>query len=200
MENYYFLENAKQLYDSLKYFSMNNNVLTLRYSGEFQIILEHINLASINPNLYLLSPIEIFQVIYMLELLYKQTLNENETKFIEDYTNKYLKLSTDALNTETSNTSRLWCLSIPIYTSYNPEFINLPGSILIQNLLNKQAQDINSGKNLQPKLVLVKDDLPNLEDDEAMKNFAQAGFTTIVLIATTITLTVLYIIYFMSQT
>ncbi len=199
MDNKYFLDNLKNTYESLRFFNVEDGFLVLNYNGTFKFKLEHIILSNLNPNLFLITPTEIFQVIYVLELLFKNALTDSEIKFIESYTNKYLHLSTDALNNNEFDANRLWCLSIPIYTAYDDMFTQTPGSQIIQNGLNKQTADINSGKSLQPKLVLIKDDLPNLEDDDAMKNFAQAGFTTLILVATTITLTVLYIIYFVSQ-
>lgn len=198
MNNESFLQRAKAIYESLQYFSIIDNYLIFNYNGTFKIAFSNVSLANLNPNLYLIHPSEIFQILYVLELLYKENLTESESKFIENYTEKYLKISTKAINNESSNTNRLWCLSIPIYTSYDPNFINLPGAILIQNILKEQKEDINSGKSLQPKLVLIKDDIIPIEEDDAMKNFYQAGFTTLILITSTVIITVAYIVYFMN--
>lgn len=195
MDNYTFLENAKHTYESLAYFHITDNLLTLEFNGTFKIRLQNVSLSSLNPNLFLIHPTEIFQIIYVLELLYKDELTESEINFIESYTNKYLKLSNDALDTETTNTNRLWCLSIPIYTSYSPDFENKKASLLIKSLLNKQTEAIESGKSLHPKLVLMKDGT-NLEEEEIDSSFAQAGFTTLFLILGATIATVLYITYF----
>ncbi len=199
MDNKYFLENLRSTYESLKFFTIEDNFLILNYNGTFKIKLENVVLSNLNPNLFRLAPNEILQVIYVLELLFKANLSENEAKFVESYANKYANLSKEALSSDEFDENHLWCLSIPIYTAYDEAFINNLGSKIIQDTLNKQANAVNNGKSLQPKLVLAKDNLPSLEDDEAMKNFAQAGFATFILIASTIGLTILYIVYFINR-
>ena len=89
MSNQDFLINYQNRYESLKYFTINNNTLILKDNGVFMQDISHTNLARLNPNLFLLSPVEIYQIIYMLELLYKNNLSEYEINFANTYINNY---------------------------------------------------------------------------------------------------------------
>ena len=103
MNNDEALKILQKKYESLKYFKVNGSMLTLEYNGYFKIPLNHVNLASINPNLFYLNPLEILNAIYVLELLYYQELSVNEVNFITDFVNYYLKLKDMYIGSEKAN-------------------------------------------------------------------------------------------------
>ena len=104
MENKVFLEQMKLYYDSLKYFSIEDSFLVLKLNTIFKIPLRHINLSTLDQNIFLLSPAEIFQLIYVSELLYKEKLIDSEIEFITNtrqqesliYTKKALEQALEA--------------------------------------------------------------------------------------------------------
>ena len=85
MNNEMFLKQYQNLYESLRYFSIKENVLILNHEGTYTLPLINVSLANINPNLFILKPNEIFHVIRALELLYKQELTENDMIFLKNY-------------------------------------------------------------------------------------------------------------------
>lgn len=199
MDNKIFLNQMKNYYDSLKYFDIQNNYLILHLNKLFTIPLLHTYLSQLNQSVFLLNPSEIFQIIYILELLYKNELTENEKDFIINYVKKYLSLSESTLTGNEMDLNRLWCLEMPINNAYKEEFSQMPTSKLIISTIDKYNEEINSGLGKTPKLVLVKGDNPNFDIEEEIddvKNFEKAGFTTLLLILTSIVSTCLYIAYF----
>ena len=66
MNNELFLKQMKNNYDSLKNFEIINDRLILKLESIFMINLISTKLYTLNPNLFLLEPKEIFQIIYML--------------------------------------------------------------------------------------------------------------------------------------
>ena len=199
MENKIFLEQMKNYFDSLKYFDIQDNFLILHTDKIYRIPIFHTYLSQLEQNIFLLHPIEIIQIIYLLELFYKTTLSEIEKDFIKNYTNKYLSLSENSTNGNDINQNRLWCLELPINNAYKEEFSEYPCSKLIISLIDKHLEEINSGLGKSPKLVLIKNDNPNFlieEEYDELKTFEKAGFTTILLILSSIISTCLYIAYF----
>ncbi len=197
MNNKEYLEMAKNRYGSLKYFTIEGNVLFL---NNFKIPLINVQLSSLNPSLFELNPTEIFQIIYMLELLYKPVINEEEKKFIFNYVTAYLKLNDAALEGQNVNNNELWCLSIPIYKSYDSELIQNGGSMAIQEQMNNHNNEIETGRGNHMALVLTNPNLPNgsypLNTNDSIEDLTRAGFTTIILIAGAVALTCLYIAFF----
>lgn len=198
MENVLFLKQLQNSYDSLKYFSITNNRLILHLDKDYIIPLIHTKLINLNPNLFLLTPQDIFHIIYMLELLYKTNLNDSEIKFIENYTNKYLKMNDLAIENNQIDKNMVWCFSIPIYSSYDPIYIENPCSKIIQKLLNNHTEEIENSKGLHPKLILSNTNFQIAEDDN-LANFEKAGFTTLFLITGAVVATCIYIIYFIAK-
>ena len=105
------------------------------------------------------------------------------------------------LENQTIDENEVNCLSIPIYTSYDPKYIDKPASIIINELLNNHSQEIESGKSNVQTLALRPNNIPNTiirEDfeDSPLNDFGKAGFTTIILIVGAVVLTSLYIAFF----
>ena len=196
MENDIFLKQLQNSYESLKYFSILDNSLILHLDKEYKIYLNHINLKDLNPNLFLLKPQEILHILYMLELLYQTNLKESEISFIESYTNKYLSLNDQALEQNEADNNLVWCFSIPIYTSYDPTFINSEASTLIRKIINNHSIEIENSKGNHPKLVLTNPQFEIIKEEDNIGSIEKAGFAAIFLIAGAITATCLYIIYF----
>lgn len=195
MENEIFLKQMQNYYESLKFFSISDGKLILHSDIDYKIHLDYTNLSSLNPNLFLLSPIDIFHIIYMLELLHNQNLKENEIAFIQSYANKYLKLNDLAIENNGVDGNLVWCFSIPIYSSYDPEFLNNPCSSIIQKIINSHSENLENGRDNHPRLVLTNPKF-QVNEDQNVEKFEKAGFTTLFLIAGAITITCLYIIYF----
>ena len=190
MSNEVILKNLQNIYNNLKYFKIENNILILNYQNIYSTPLNYLNLNNINPDIYLINPLEIFQVITLLELLYHPTLNDNEKNFINDYMHKYLLLNEDILNNNSDDIFRFNILNIPIYTCYDEIFINNEASILIQNLINNYQNSSLSNKG--SKLALINPLYGHFSNDDDYNN----GFIGIILIFITCILTVLYITYF----
>ena len=199
MDNKIFLEQMKLYYDSLKYFEIQDNYLILKLNKTFKIPLKHINLSYLDQNIFNLSPAEIFQFIYVSELLYKENLEEHEIEFIISYTKRYLELSDTIKNNEDTNSIKVWCLEMPINSAYKEEFIEMPASKIIIAEIDKHSEEMNSGLGKNPILKLVKGENPNFEIEEPIdqvRNFEKAGFTTLFLITSAVAATCMYIAYF----
>jgi len=199
MDNKIFLEELKNTYESLRYFNIIDNYLILKLDKEYKTPIIHTNLKNLNINLFLLHPTEIFQIIYMLELLYKNALSDFEINFIKDYTKKYLLIEDNNKSENNNiNLNRLWCLGLPINLAYDIEFINMPCAKCIIAELNNHTNEIESGRGNYPTLTLKKGENPNFEIEEQndMYNLEKAGFTTLFLITSTIVATLVYIAYF----
>ncbi len=200
MNNELFLKNYKDIYNSLNYFTYQDNFLIFHINEGIKIPLTHVNLVDYaNSTLYYLSPNEIFQVIYMLEILYLSNLTEGKINYIKDYTKKYLDLYDKVSNNETDDELRYEAISIPINLSYNDEFNNMSASMIIKEMINNHLENTEKSRGNGKALVLSKHDNPNFEmvyEENPIETVTKAGFTTIILIATTITLTCLYLAYF----
>ena len=200
MNNEEYLKKFQSIFPNLQFFRIENNTLILEYDGFFKMPLIHINLSLLNPNLFYLSPKEIFQVIYILELLYKNTLTEQEQAFIISFMNMYLTLN-DYVKSHNKEEKEmhLSALGIPVLISYEEGFINNPASKIIQVMINNHDNEILSGKNKQPRLVRTNETMANfipMEEDLNFIDYGKAGFTTLILIGGAIISTVLYITSF----
>jgi len=200
MDNQTFINQMKYTYESLSYFSIEENNLVLNYEGLHSIPLQYISLATLNQHLYLLNPKEIFNIIYMLELLFKKSLTENEINFINNYTKRYLTMNDLALSNQAIDQILLWGLSIPIYTSYDSNTIITPAKEIIHNTINNHDDQLlndSSSNTRGPKLTLTKLGAVNyVNDEEPLKYFGQAGYATLLLIISTVATTCLYIFNF----
>jgi len=204
MENEKFLKEVQNMYDSLNHFELNNNILILKDKEQtYSITLNNIELTNLNPSIYLLKPIEIFHTLYMLEILPKTEITENEINFINSYVSKYLEWNDKALELNNNGiqneeldslNNALNGLKIPIYLAYDPKHETKPAALLIQDIINNHMQEIEQGRGKQLKLVRMNtNDIP---EDEIGFDIAQAGFSTLILIASAITATCMYIAYF----
>ncbi len=200
MNNEEYLKKFQSIFPNLQFFRIENNTLILEYDGFFKMPLIHVNLSLLNPNLFYLSPKEIFQVIYILELLYKNNLSEQEQAFIISFMNMYLTLN-DFVKSHNKEEEEmhLSSLGIPVLISYEEGFINNPASKIIQVMINNHDNEILSGKNKQPRLVRTNETMANfmpVEEDLNFIDYGKAGFTTLILIGGAIISTVLYITSF----
>ena len=199
MNNSVFLNQIKPHYESLKYFEIKNNYLILYTNKTFILPLIHTNLSTINKDVFLASPSEIFHFLQMYELLYKTELNDSEKEYIKSFTNKYLYLKNNNNNGNEINNITLWCLELLISTSFNESFINNPASQEIINIIDDFNQKLESGLGTGMKLVLTKNGNQNFDIEEEydnIKNFEKAGFTTIFIIVFTIIITCIFIAIF----
>ena len=197
MDNELFLQKYRDIYESLQAFSIQDNTLILNYNGVFMMNISHIKLSSLNTNLFLLSPTEIYQVLYMLELLYNDQVTNYEINFVTSYVNNYLNLN-DSLLSNGENTKDLEqktnILGIPIYTSYDEGFNDKPVSNLVKDLLNKHMNDLENGQSKGQRLVRINPNVITEETDfDYLKN---AGFTALALILLGVITTTAYIFYF----
>lgn len=204
MNNEDFLKTYQNKYESLRYFTISNNRLILNYNKPSMIPLLYFKFSSLNQNLYdrifSLNPNQIFPIIYMFELLYKPTeLTPYEEKYIEDYVNSYNELGNAILsNSDESNSNLRDCLGIPIDFSYNSYFTNTYCSQKIHSLIESNIEKSQSG--LGPKLVLSNANFGKFREEDNLlddvSNLGKAGFTTLILISTSIIATCLYIAFF----
>lgn len=193
MSNEMFLKQSQNIYESLRYFSIENNLLSLHtVNGPRVLALSNVSLASINQNLFLLKPIEIFHTLRTLELLYSKELTSNDIEFLKSYVANYLTLNDKALEGIEDNYNELNGFKIPIYLSYDPNFINNPASTIIQSIINNHSDEIENSKGKHPKLVLVNSNYKGEEENDDLF-LSQAGFSTLILIALTVATTCLYI-------
>ena len=190
-----FLKNNTEYSNSLRYFSIEGNKLILNLDKEYHINLVHTKLQQLNTNIFLLNPKEILHIIYMIELLHQQEVSEKETQFIESYTNNYLKYHDLAVDGENVDQNTLFCLNIPIYYAYDPNLINNAGSIIVRNIINNHTEAYESTHGKHPKLVLTTTISTPVEEDY-LKEFEKAGFTTLLLIAGAVVGSCIYIINF----
>lgn len=197
MDNESFFKNLRLSYDSLNYFVINNNTLYYKNNDKiYSLPLTNINLSNLNPNIYLLSPNNIFRILYTLEILRKDEITDNETNYIVQYVNSYLKAEKERIENNSNNENELMCLSIPIYSSYDPELINKPASKIIQEQLNNYTDEMESGKSHGQKLVLTNPNFPVTHDETDITDLGKAGYTVTMLIVITVILTSLYIAFF----
>ena len=198
MDNEIIFRNLQNSYDSLKYFTIRNNILYFKDNDKlYSLPLQIVNISKLNPNLFLIKPRDIYRVIYLLETINKKEITEYDSEFIKQFTNKYLKLESDGLESSDINENEIMCLGIPIYTSYDPMFMNNPGSKLIQDILNNHTEQIENGKSHGQKLVLTNPMFPKTEDEpNDLIEFGKAGFTATFLIILTVIITSIYITLF----
>ncbi len=199
MNNELFISQNKTIYPSLANFSIVNNKLILNLDKTYIIPLTHINLSTINSNIFLLNPIELFQSLYILELLYKNELNNSEITFINNYVKKYLNLNDLILTNQSDENIRVNSLGIPIYTAYNDYFINSPCANEIKNTINSHTEDIEKGGKGM-RLVLSNPNFKGeFEEENSLPYIERAGFTTLFIIFGTSILTIIYIIFFIAK-
>lgn len=206
MSNEAFLNQMQNMYDSLQSFSIENNILFYKEnpnSNPFSITINNIYLPNLNPSLFLLKPTEIFHTLFMIELLPKTELTQYEINFINSYVNKYLAWNDKALelnngdvqNEELNNLNvALNGFKIPIYLAYDPQYENSATGLLIQEIMNNHMQEMEQGKGNQLKLVRINQNV--IPEENNNFELAQAGFSTLILIASAVAATCMYIAYF----
>lgn len=199
MDNKTYFNQIKPFYNSLKFFDIKDNYLILNSKQTFILPLIHTNLSQFNKDIFLASPGEIFHILQINELLYKEQLSENEKKYIIDFTQKYLDLKKQNNEENNINTITLWCLEIIISKAFQEEFVNNPASKEITMLIDNNTKDFENGRNTGVKLVLSKGNNQNfeiIEDFDSVKTFEKAGFTTLFLVIITVILTCIFITFF----
>lgn len=199
MDNKSFLEKNKNKFPNLKYFYINNNSLVLNAQTPYFIPLNYINLSKLPTTIYYLNPIIIYKILYMFEFLHKPNISEKEKKFIEDYTANYFEMNKKAIENNEVNNMELYGFGLPINFSYDEQFKNNPASIIIKNFIDNKENDIENGRESIQKLILSKGQNANFDIEEefdSIKSFEKAGFTSLLLITSSIISTILYIAYF----
>lgn len=199
MNNVDFIFEYQNMYESLKYFSIQNNKLILHTIEEFTIPFTNVILSNLNPSIFLLKPEEILHILYALELLPKENLSESEIEFIKGYTERYLKLNDRALQESDIDQNLIYSLGIPIYLASDPIYENYPSCNIIQNALNLHNEELENGRGKQKRLVLELNSNPNFIQEipeDNLHNFEKAGFATLFLISSAVIATCSYIIYF----
>ena len=199
MSNEIYFNLIKGNYESLNLFYIKDNTLFFQDGSTYMLPLDHITLSNINTNLFLLRPRDIYRVLYLLELLPKREITENDKIFINEYVQKYLSLEEKKLSNESIEDHRVDCLGMPIYFSDDPSLENTPASIEIHNILQKHTEEISGGKSKGPKLVLTNPNFIIEEDENSLIDYGKAGFTTILLIAGTVVATCIYIALFIAK-
>ena len=203
MNNDVVFKSLQQSYDSLRVFDVINNILYFNYNGAtYQLPLNIVSFSSLNPDIFLLKPEDIYRIIYLLELLPKDNLTPSDEEFITQYTEKYLKLEQGRIeereNDKGLDDKDILCLSIPINVAYDPRFVDKRASKIIDEILYRHTEEIESGNFKGQKLVRINPNVPrecSLGDE--VSDFGKAGFTTILIILSSVLFTGLYIAYFM---
>ncbi len=198
MDNESFFNTIKSKYESLQNFSVKENKLYLNDNGSLYIIPLTISLERQNPIIFWLKPRDIHRVIYMIELLNKQEITENDTVFINQYVNKYLDLEKKKLANMEVDEIEVFSLGIPIYLSDDPTLENNVASKQIRDIINNHLKEDEGGRTNTPRLVLTHPNFHpvNEDDDDLLANIEKAGFTTIAIILIGIVATCLYIAFF----
>lgn len=205
MTNEEYLSLMKKQYDSLANFYIKNNILFLKTpSMTYQLPLS-IPLNAIHPNVFNTNEINIINILYIYQLLYKPNLTEIEINAVNSYTNNYLNLEQKKIAGETISDEDIFSLSIPIFTSYDESLVNSPAAVLIKQSFNKFNEAIEkangTGNNKQLTRTLKLADMPDTEQfleykefSDKIKTLQNAGFTTIFLIAFAVFSTLIIII------
>jgi len=199
MDNKTFLEQNKNKFLSLRFFDIQNDYLVLNTKTAYMLPLKYTKLSQLPLNIFNLHPVDIYKIIYMFEFLHKPEITEKEKSFIENYTKNYLEINHNTKENNNSDSNTIWGLGLPIHFAYNEEFINNPASNIIRTIIENKEIDIETGKEKVEKLVLIKGNNSNFDIPEKIDNiktFEKAGFTSILLIISSITATCLYIAYF----
>jgi len=191
MNNLEYLNKMKLYYNSLNKFNINNNILYFYSDKIYTLPLYNTILANLNPNLFLLNPNLIFQILYMNELAYKNELTEFDIEFIRNYIRMYFEFTN---NKNENNQNILYNLEIPINNAYLTN--TLTSQIIIEEI---DSLSHNGGLNNHPRLVLKKNDAPNYEEIEEeydYKNTKDNGFVSLMLIISFILISFTYISIF----
>ncbi len=201
MNNDIVFVNLQRSYDNLSAFSVKDNTLFFHFNGNiYQLPLNSVNLNLLDPSIFLLKPKDIYRVIYLLELLPKDNLTPSDEEFVVQYTEKYLRLEQERVeHTDNEGYSidekTVFGLSIPINAAYNPQFVLKKAAKIIDELLCKKAEEIESGNFKGHKLVRFNPSTPK-EIDFDEDGLQKTGFTTFIIIASTVILTGIYIAYY----
>ena len=198
MNNELFFNSIKDNYDNLKNFILKNNTLFFYDNEIYMIPLNHITLQNINPNLFLLNSKDIYRIIYMLELLPQKELNEQDKFFVTQYVKKYLELESNKLANESSLEHEIDCLGMPIYFSDDPSLTNTPCSMLIHSVIEDHLNNVKEGKDRGPRLILHNPNFIIPEENNDLEYLEKAGFTTILLIASTVIITCIFLAIMMT--
>ena len=192
MGNEIYFNKIKSQYDSLADMFIKNNVL---YYKNYTLPLS-VNLNSFNTALFLLSPENIINIIYIYQLLSKNDLTTIEIESLIKYAKMYFEIKN---NSEKANLQ--FGYSIPIFMAYEPEFENYKGSQILREEFTKLCdsyEKTDSAKNAQYVRVLKNNNIPAnseyddyLEFSEKINQLQNAGFTVIFLILFMVTITII---------
>lgn len=198
MSNEEYLLKLYNSYPNAHYFTLINHNFRLEINDKtWEIPLNDLKLEELNSNIFLLHPLETFKIIYMIVLIYKVNLTDSEQEFVKRYTQEYINVSDKYLSEGYEDINRSYCLSIPIYTAYNENVINLPASSLIQDILNNHSKEIESGQGKGYALTLKNPNGSYIPDENPINDYRQAGFITLALIVGAVAITIAYITTFM---
>lgn len=197
MDNSNYLNSLKSKYDSLYNIVIKENVL---YYDKYVLPLS-INLSMLNPDLFLLSPEEIINILYVLQLLYQPNINEMEKNTLIQFTRKYTEI-----NNQDYKDFNTFGYSIPIYFAYDENFVNSPGATIIREEHTRLCEYMdslnNGGKDKSLVRVRKNSNVTNsyeyneyLEFSENIDRMQNAGFVTIFIIFFGIILSILILAY-----
>lgn len=197
MDNNNYLNSLKSRYDSLTNMFIKENVL---YYDKYILPL-NINISMLNPDLFLLTPEEIINVLYVLQLLYQPTINEMEKNSLIQFTKKYTEL-----NSQNNKDFNNFGYSIPIFFAYDENFTNSPAATIIREehtRLCEYMDSLNTGgkdKNLvrvrkNPNVTNSYEYNEYIEFSENIDRMQNAGFVTLFVIFFGIVLSILILAY-----
>lgn len=191
MSNEDYLLNLYNSYPNAHYFTIKDNKLRLELNDKiWEIPIKNEELTKINPNVFLLHPIESFEIIYMEVLLTKDIIDNNEESFIKKYTLNYLEVNKKVLKLNDSNLQlEHSMLSIPIYTCYDPKYINKPASNCIRGILDNYQELTNEDGGRGNSRARINPNVPSI----GIKDGMEAGFITLALIIGAVVVTITYI-------
>lgn len=192
MDNSIYFNNIKNNYDSLSDMFIKNNVLCYQnYSLPLTC-----DLRIFNPNLFLLNPEDIINIIYIYQLIQKKDLTEIEKNSLVKYAQIYFEIKNDS-----NKVNEQFGFSIPIYMAYDESCENNLGAIILKDEYTKLCENnekMDSSKNAQYVRVLKNNNLPSqseyddyLEFHEKVNQIQNAGFVTIFLILFAISTTLI---------
>ncbi len=200
MSNEEYLINLYNSYPNAHYFTIKDNKLVLEIEDRaYELPIKDFNLSKINPNIFLLKPVEAFQIIYLLLLLTQDIIDKNEENIVTNYTFRYIELSNKVNTFEDSNIQlEHSLLSIPMYTADDPLYINKPASRIIRSMLDNYAleqdkEESEKGGRGNSRVLKNPNGSINFDEGNNFIDYSKAGFVTLVLILGAVAITVTYI-------
>ncbi len=209
MSNGEYLQFLQQQHEPMRYFRIkDNHLLFVSPTSNNKVLgmpLYSISLEVLDkmyPALFYQNPNEIYQILFLLSLFYKEKLDDNiDIKYISDYIKQFINIKNQVVSyNDQTQEIRKNCLEIPLILADDNNFENNPCAIEIRKNILEELNDIASGKSNVPKLVRSNPNVGNFESEEDMlRTIEKAGFTTIFIIVAGVILTCAYLIYFFNK-